>query len=181
MNPSSRKNFRIEGSGRQKGFTLVEIIVVVVVIAIIGGTVMVSTESVNENTRLTNAGYRALSDVRYAQELAMTHNRTVNFIASTGSNGYDVKWADTGHHVQTLLDQENLIVRFGSSEYRGVTLTTALSSTLSFDSKGEPWIGGSRMTTDSQLVMRLNSSIYVTIYRTGYSDLQKPGGSGCGC
>jgi type II secretion system protein H len=180
MKQSSQNDSSKTRRSRQKGYTLIELIVVIVVIGILAGTATVSVDRVNDNTRLTNAAYRALSDLRYAQELAMTHTRPVNYIVSVGGDSYQVRWADTGVLVTTPVDKEDLNIQFNTGDYKDVTISSGLSSTLSFDTTGLPRIGGSTFA-GSQLVMYLNSRVYVTIYETGYSDLNMPGGTGCGC
>ena len=60
---------------QREGFTIVELVVVIMVISVFAGVVGVSVNQANENTRLSNAATRALADVRYAQELALANRR----------------------------------------------------------------------------------------------------------
>jgi len=168
----------------KKGFTLVELIVVMVIVAAFTGAIGISVDSVNRNTRLSNAATRALADVRYAQEMAMTYGREVDVFVTVGSNKYEVKWHDTGAYVPSSLDGSDLIVTFNQGDYSGVTITSSgFAGRLSFTSKGEPWINGSSFGLEKS-VMFLNSEIHLVIYPSGYSVLEKTvGGGGCssGC
>lgn len=157
-------------------------IVVIVVLAILAGTISVSVQDVNENTRLSNAATRALADVRYAAEMAMTHRREVEVTVQKGSNKYDIRWADTGTYLPSPIDGEDLIVQFNTGEYQDVEMTsTGLSGKLSFRADGEPRIGGGRFGSERS-VFCLNEEIHVVAYSSGYVVLEKVvGGGGCGC
>ena len=166
-----------------KGFTLVELIVVIVVISILTGTVSVSMNDINQKTRLSNAATKALADVRYAQELAMSNNREVNIYVTPASERYDIKWQDTGAYVPSSTDKaENLAVEFGSGEYKQIDIiSSGVGSRLSFTALGEPMINGSRFSSETS-VMLLNDEVHVVVYPSGYTCLEEVIGSGCtGC
>jgi prepilin-type N-terminal cleavage/methylation domain-containing protein len=163
----------------RRGFTLFELIIVLVIIAIFAGTIGVVVDDVNDNTRISNAAARALADVRYAAEMAMTYRRVVHFTVLEGSNKYEAKW-HSGSFLASSLDGSNMVVQFGDGEYKDVTITsTGLSGRLSFSSIGEPFISDARFGTATS-VMCLNSEVHVVVYPSGHVALQRvEGGTGC--
>jgi prepilin-type N-terminal cleavage/methylation domain-containing protein len=167
----------------ESGFTILELITVIVVIGIVTGVVSVSVESVNEDTRLSNAASRALSDVRHAQEMAMTHRRPVDVIVNAGNNSYSIRWGDTGVPLINPLDNENMTVAFGSGDSKGVAMTSGLSSTLTFSATGTPSIAGASSWSSGSSgtsLMYLNNRIFVTVYPSGLTTIEKTvGGGGC--
>ena len=166
---------------QRRGFTLVELIVVIVVVSILAGAVGVSVDEVNSNTRLSNAATRALADVRYAQELAMTHRREVDVYVTAASDRYEVKWHDTGAYVTSSISEDDLDVYFHQGEYNDVDITSSgLGGRLSFTALGGPLINGSSFSTEKS-VMFLNSKIHVVIYPSGYSCIEQTVGGGGGC
>lgn len=166
----------------RRGFTLIELIVVIVIMAILTGAISITVSDINENTRLSNAATRALADVRYACELAMNNRREVNVLVNVGSDKYEVKWHDDGSYVPSGVDGEDLIVQFGGGEYLDIEITSSgLGGRLSFTDTGEPLINGSRFS-DEKSVLCLNDKVHVVVYPSGYIKLVKDvGGGGCGC
>ena len=166
----------------QGGYTLVELIVVMAAILVLSGAVGVQVTNMNENSRLANASSRALADIRYAQELAISQQRTVDVIVTTSANKYEVKWHDTGAPVTIPQNGQNLTVLFNQGDYQGVTMTSSgLGGTLSFNKVGAPTIGGASFN-NGRSVMLLNNKYYVSVYSSGYTTVEKTIGSGCtGC
>ncbi|MBN2030880.1 hypothetical protein JW824_11635 [bacterium] len=167
-----------------KGFTFVETVIVVIIIATLTGTVGVTVNSVNEDARLVNAAVRALADMRYAQEMALTHRREVDFIVNVGTDYYEAIYHSDGSYLPSPQGDGNLIVQLNQDEYQGVQITSSAfpGRQLSFDSVGRPLWNGSPFANEES-VMWLNSRISVTIYPAGFSDLVTPSGggsSGCG-
>lgn len=165
---------------RQKGYTLVELIVVITVVSILAGAVSVSMNDMNETARISNAAMKVLADVRYAQELAMSTSREVNVIVNSASETYDVQWQDTGANVPDPLNNSGtLSVEFGSGDYSQIDIVSSnIGSRLSFDSFGEPRIDGSRFNSVRSIVL-LNSEVHVVVYPSGYTCIEQVIGGGC--
>jgi len=170
--------------GPVRGFTLVEMVVVLGILALVTGAVTVSVSNVNSNTRLSNAAYRSLSDLRYAQEMAILNRREVEFIVNVAGNWYKAQYKGGSVLPSPLDPSENLYVVFNQGEYKGVTFTSSGlgGSTLSFDQTGRPLLGGSSLPSDEISVIYFNSKVHLIIVSSGYSYLSETvGGGGCGC
>ncbi len=167
---------------RNSGFTLVELIVVICVLAILTGAVTIGIGNINGDTRLSNAASRALSDVRYAQEMAMAHRRETDVLVYPNSEKYELKWHDDGSYLTSPYNGGNAVTQFAQGDFSDVAITSSqISGRLSFTASGEPLINGASFSSEKS-VMFLNSRIHVVIYSSGYSCLEETvGGGGCGC
>ena len=158
---------------QNRGFTLVEFIVVIFVVAILTGAVTVSVTDLNDNTRLSIAATRILADVRYAQEMAMSHRREADVIVEVANQRYDIKWHDDSSLLPSPLDGTPLRVLMDHGLTEGVTITSSgLGGRLSFTDIGEPRINGLRFNTEKS-VMFLNGKVHVVIYPSGYSCIEE--------
>ncbi len=155
-----------------RGFTVIELIVVIVVVGILLSSVLFMMDDVQSKTRISNATARALSDVRYAQEMAMSNRREVDVIVNAASNYYEVKWHDTGAYVTSPLTGSDFIVYFMDGEYKDIDIvSTGLSTRLSFTETGAPLVNGAIFGSATS-VMLLNSSYYVSVYPSGYVGIE---------
>ncbi len=164
------------------GYTLIELVVVMTIVAILTGAISVSVEKTNQDTRLSNAIYRALSDVRYAQELAMTNRREVSMWVNPGEDRYYFKWQDTGDYLENPVDGGDFIITFNTGEYQGVDITSSgMGGRLSFTATGYPLINGANFgTTDGISVMQLNNGYHIFVYQSGLTTIEESaGGGGC--
>jgi prepilin-type N-terminal cleavage/methylation domain-containing protein len=164
----------------RKGFTLIELIVVITAVAVLTGVVGLNMHHTNEQTTLFNAANKALADLRYAEEVAMAEHLQVNFIVDANANRYEVQYAD-GTPVKSSLSGEDLIVQLGEGMYSGVTITSSVTGgTLSFMPWGEPYLNGSTFSGERS-VARFNTQIYLIIVETGFAYLnEEVGATGCG-
>jgi prepilin-type N-terminal cleavage/methylation domain-containing protein len=166
----------------RKGFTLIELIVVITAVAVLTGVVGVNVQHTNEQTTLFNAANKALADLSYAEEVAMTTHRRVDFIVNASANRYEVKYNNDGSYVKSSLNpEEDLVVQLGTGMYSGVTITSsATGSGLSFMPWGEPYRNGTTFSGELS-VARFNSQIHLIIKETGFAYLnEEVGGSSCG-
>jgi Tfp pilus assembly protein FimT len=72
----------------ERGFTLIELVLLIVVAGILAAVVSVGMGSIN-NIRLNNAASKILADLRYAQQLAMT-TRTRHGLTIRSANVYSL-------------------------------------------------------------------------------------------
>jgi prepilin-type N-terminal cleavage/methylation domain-containing protein len=167
------------GQGDSRGFTLVELVIAVTVVAVLTVTVVVGVSDINRNTQLSNAAARALADVRYAHELAMANRREVDIIVNVASNRYEIRWHDDGSYVPSPYGSGDAVTYFGTGQFSDITITSSqLSSRLSFNSYGTPLNGGSTFT-EKLSIMLINSKVHVGILSSGYTGLEEVSTGGC--
>jgi prepilin-type N-terminal cleavage/methylation domain-containing protein len=165
----------------KKGFTVIELIIVITAVAVLTGVVGVNMQHTNETTTLFNAANKALADIRYAEEVAMSTHREVDFLVYESANRYEVQYADDGSYVKSPLTGENLIVQLDDGMFSGVEISSsATDAALSFTATGEPNLNGSTFNGERS-VARFNNAIHLIIVETGFAYLdEEVGGTGCG-
>ena len=168
MNPVKRMNLW-KTLADEKGFSLVEFVVVLMVLGIVGGVMFSRFDDVQENAALSNAVYQFKADLQYAQEMAITHNREVDFILNTSSNRYEAKWHDTGTYIPSSQNNGDFIVTF-ECDAVAMTGSELNDRPFSFSSKGVPQLNGARIIKEMQ-VMEFNDKILVVIYPSGRTKL----------
>ena len=149
----------------ENGFSIIEMVTVISIVGIIAATAYINFNS-GTTVRLEAATKKMMSDISYAQELAMSNGNSVQVIVSTAENQYSLKWGD-GSYVDNIMGGGNFVVDFDHSNYTGVSInsTGLTGGTLTFNSVGIPLTGGSIIQTEL-IVAQLNSqnSIKVTPY-----------------
>jgi prepilin-type N-terminal cleavage/methylation domain-containing protein len=166
-----------------RGFSLMELIVVITVSGIMAGTVTVYYNRADESIRRVNAATRGLSDLRYTQEMAMTYKRTTEFNVDMGTNSYEGRWEDTG---DVIVDETGRPLELDydeAFEFDGVIITASdTGSNLTFDKEGLPRLSGNSFDNEDYNAMVLDDNYEVVIFGSGGSALN-PGesGGGCGC
>ncbi len=159
--------------GSETGFTIIELIVIIVIVGILSYMAMAefseSTSIVKERTMAR----KVVNDIRYAQEMALSHRKLVKCVIEPSQNRYSLKWADDSY-VQTPAAERDFIVYFDSGDYTGVDLTSSgfSSGLLSFNPMGKPLNNGALMTVEI-VAMIINSGVIIKIVPgTGHCYIQ---------
>jgi prepilin-type N-terminal cleavage/methylation domain-containing protein len=129
----------------ERGFTLAEMVFVVVIMGIIGSVGGLAIMDAHKETQLAGAANRVLSDIRYAQEAAMARNTQVNVYF--GGYWYAAAYNGGDGYVQSPVTGGSLFVDL--REYFGASISC---NTFSFSKEGVP-----------------SSSRTITVYRGGKS------------
>lgn len=151
--------------GREDGFTLVELVLVVIVIAILSAGANVAMDGM-DRARLHGASRRLISDLRFAQQATLTKQIRHGIIFT--ANTYTVFENDlTSDPARNPQGGGDFTVDFTSGEFQGVTIATGAPGTtlpglvVKFASRGEPLDG-----TNTPLTAATNQ---VTLTYKGFS------------
>jgi len=181
MKKQSQNNsaFCILHSSFSSGFSLVELVVVMLVISILAVLVIEKITAVLSSTRARLAANELRVNLRYIQNMAMDRERTTRVIFSAASNSYAVAICDTsapGNYAAAVspitqspwlvdLDEQFSGVAFSVSNIPGNTLYFSATNGIPCYNTNSPL-----MTNGS---INFNSGLIVTIVKvTGYIGLE---------
>ncbi|MFQ5754110.1 MAG: Tfp pilus assembly protein FimT/FimU [bacterium] len=99
-------------SKKQTGFTLIEVIVIMVILGILSYVVVANMESTHTKLQYESITKKILSDVRYARELALTQGKGSRVHIDVLNNRYYLKWED-GSYIQNPIGGGNFVVQLG--------------------------------------------------------------------
>lgn len=165
------------------GFTLIETIIVMVIMAILA-TVVAVRWSPFDTIKLNNATRKIVTDIRYAQKLAISTEQKCGIVFSSStytifekgnianpapSSGDVCSTAPDGADIDTPdPETEDFIVDFNTdrcSHYSGITITTNLTNNIvKFNKNGTPLDDTDiEITTNKTVTITYNSSRPITI------------------
>ncbi|MEW6008604.1 MAG: type II secretion system protein [Candidatus Omnitrophota bacterium] len=108
--------------GYKKGFTAIELAVVIVIMLILAVSGSINSMKGYDTMKLDAAARKVASDIRYAQNLVLTNYNNASFIPTTlyfdtcASNYYTIKRGPSGSEVTINT------VDFSAGEYSGVNI-----------------------------------------------------------
>jgi len=154
---------------RQHGFTLIELIIVVVVLGVLVYIAAVNFSTNYSSTQIDAAAHQIANDMRFAQQMARTGGASTRVYFDVSNNRYYLKWAD-GTYLKTPTGEDDFIVEFGTGNFSGVTITGSNlnNDRLDFNSSGVPLSGGSSFSGDITVVTLNNAKVVTVRANTGY-------------
>ena len=127
-------------AGLRHAFTLIELIIVMLIVAIMAATAAPKYSQSLTNFRLKAIAQRVAADIRQARRLAQTNSAPQAIVFDVATNSYSLVGI-------TSLDRRNQAYRFylASTEYECVLVSANFNgtATLSFDVYGRPLNAGS--------------------------------------
>jgi prepilin-type N-terminal cleavage/methylation domain-containing protein len=135
----------------RQGFTVLEMIMVILIVAILAVMSIPRFESYY-TIKLEGAARKLVSDIRYAQRLAIARHETYGVEFNTGSDSYRLFRASDNSTATDPLTRSDMIIDFtAQTEYRGIDLSSANfggTNKVQFNSLGAPQDGtGSALTS----------------------------------
>jgi MSHA pilin protein MshC len=152
-----------------KGFTLIEIIIVILIIGVLAVTILPQFSSTLNAIRLRTAKEKLIDDLYYVHNFAIANHTTIRFIVDPADNSYRFG-IPNGSDLTPITDlstgdSANIDL---TSKYRSVTITTTLvGGGFDYDWWGTPFkMDGSTYTVGSIV---LNGSETINIVpETGF-------------
>lgn len=145
-------------SKNEKGFSLIELVLIIIILGVISVIISISVGDIS-TTRLNSAVRRLASDIRYAQQLAMTKQIRHGVVFT--ANSYTVFENDnTANPARNPQGGADFVISFTTGEFAGIAISTSLpESVVKFESNGRPLDG-----TNAALTVATNQ---VTLTHSG--------------
>jgi prepilin-type N-terminal cleavage/methylation domain-containing protein len=157
---------------KKRGWTVIELVMVIVIVAIIVVVSLPKADSIHY-IKLQAAAKRALSDIRYAQQLSIARHTTCRMVFSAANDTYKVECLEpdgaTYDYATDPFTRADLLINFTSDpEHAGVDIsgTTLSSGTVQFDWKGVPLASDGTELTSQQSVTLTYKGLTRVIYIT---------------
>jgi type II secretion system protein H len=96
----------IETRKRQKGFTLLDMLIVIAILGIIGMAVIPQLQGMIQETRLTEAAAEIVSGMQYAGNLAVRYRRPFGFQANAADHWFSIYDNRYAEDANTHYDQD---------------------------------------------------------------------------
>ncbi len=152
----------------QNGFTLVEIIVIVIIIGILSYIFVANFGGSYSKLQYETLAKKIAADVRFARELAVSQGKGTRVYIDQINNRYYLKWED-GTYIKNPVGGEDFIVQLGTGDFKEVqiTATAFTGGRLDFDTKGFPLNAGAMFNGNLNLVTLNNTKRIMVTANTG--------------
>ena len=158
---------------RRAGFTLVEMVTVMVILGVIAAAVGTPTLAYVGSVRSRAASARITTDIRFMQRLALSSGLRTWVVLNTATNDYRLYVEDPANPgkagrqaVMHPFDQTTAPIQFGSGAYQNVSISAVnvnSTSEIEFDNFGIPYDGaGVALATTGTI--GLSIGVTITLY-----------------
>ena len=124
----------------QRGFTLLELIIVVSILSIFAALALPTFNNAFSDYKIESAAKRIASDMRYARSYAITTADTINVVFDIGNEKYEIKDSTTQKIKHPFLKKDFIITMTNEFDLEGIDIYQVTipggGLTLSFDSLG---------------------------------------------
>ncbi|MFQ5753861.1 MAG: prepilin-type N-terminal cleavage/methylation domain-containing protein [bacterium] len=157
----------------QKGFTLIELIVIITIIGILSYIAVANFSDSNSQVQYGTLIRKIATDVRFAQQLALTEGRSTHVYIDQANNRYYLKW-DDGTYIQNPVGGGDFIVQLGVGEFSAVQITGTefVNGRLDFSTSGIPLNAGSVFSGELYLVTLNNAKRLQVTANTGFLKIE---------
>lgn len=146
---------------RTESFTIIELMMVVVLIAILAAVAVTDYNNSAAQTKLQAGRFRLISDLIYAQSLAVTQqvNCGIIFYPSAAGGGYSVYRQSAGNIAKNPLTQNDFTINYASDPaLSGVALISAAfgspsTNRVEFNNMGAPSDGSVVLAADGTVTL----------------------------
>ena len=153
MNLRKYKGF--ESLNSKSGFTLIEIIIVVVILAI-AGMAAIPLMSSASSVQIRSASNLIAADIEYAKSMAISRGQNYSILFDAGANSYQILDKDDSviqHPVKKGFLYEMDFTNDSRLDQVDITSTTFPSGKVTFDCLGSPDNGGTiTLNSDGKVV-----------------------------
>jgi prepilin-type N-terminal cleavage/methylation domain-containing protein len=122
VNKNEKKYFKLQITNYQNGFTLVELLVSVFIIAMITGIFLVNYHSSDERQKLIMAVQQAASDIRLAQSYALGAKKFNGSIPAGGWGFHAWKWPGSSYEIFADEDGDKNYLSESAEMYKKIIL-----------------------------------------------------------
>lgn len=159
-------------SGVKAGFTLIELVIVILILSILSIVVITDFVSSTRNMKLQGARFKLKSDLGYVQSLSVAQQIPYGIVFDLSADAYTAYRQTTANIINNPLTLQPFIVRYPTDlNFSGVDLisTSLTSNRVQFDSLGVPSDGTGVLTSDGFITLDYsgNSTTVTVTKNTG--------------
>ncbi|MCG8605871.1 hypothetical protein MJD09_12870 [bacterium] len=157
----------------QKGFSLLEVVTIVTVVGIISLFAVAKFGDTNSRLQYETIMEKIVSDVRFAQQLALTKGKATRVHIDQTNNRYFLKW-DDDTYIKNPVGGNNFVIQLGSGDFSAVQITSTSfqNGRLDFERTGSPLNSGSVFSDKLDLVIINNAKKIVVTANTGFLEIE---------